>query len=113
MNNLNTSLEDVSLIIATYNEEESLPFVLNEIKDYNFGEIIVVDGNSTDNTELVAKEYDVIFIKQNKKGWGSAVMEGFSKSNYKFITYMDGDGSYNPTAILEMKSMIENECSSG
>ena len=34
MNNLNTSLEDVSLIIATYNEEESLPFVLNEIKDY-------------------------------------------------------------------------------
>ena len=75
MNNLNTSLEDVSLIIATYNEEESLPFVLNEIKDYNFGEIIVVDGNSTDNTELVAKEYGAIFIKQNDKGWGSAVMQ--------------------------------------
>lgn len=108
MNNSNISLHDVSLVIATYNEEESLSFVLNEIKSYNFGEIIIVDGNSTDNTELVAKEYDVIFIKQNKKGWGSAVMEGFSKSNYKFITYMDGDGSYNPTAILEMKSMIEN-----
>ena len=108
MNNLNTSLEDVSLIIATYNEEESLPFVLNEIKDYNFGEIIVVDGNSTDNTELVAKEYGAIFIKQNDKGWGSAVIQGFSESKSKFITYMDGDGSYNPTAILEMKSLIEN-----
>ena len=108
MNNSNTSLEDVSLIIATYNEEESLPFVLNEIKDYNFGEIIVVDGNSTDHTELVAKEYGAIFIKQNDKGWGSAVMQGFSKSKSKFITYMDGDGSYNPTAILEMKSLIEN-----
>ena len=78
MNNLNTSLEDVSLIIATYNEEESLPFVLNEIKDYNFGEIIVVDGNSTDNTELVAKEYGAIFIKQNDKGWGSDVMQAYS-----------------------------------
>ena len=108
MDKLNISLEDVSLVIATYNEEESLPFVLNEIKNYNFGEIIIVDGNSTDNTELVAKQHDAIFIKQNKKGWGNAVLEGFSKSRFKFITYMDGDGSYNPQAILEMRSMIDN-----
>ena len=77
MDNINISLDDVSLIIATYNEEESLPFVLDEIKDYNFGEIIIVDGDSTDNTEIIAREYGAIFIKQNKKGWGNAVLEGF------------------------------------
>ena len=44
MNNSNISLHDVSLVIATYNEEESLSFVLNEIKSYNFGEIIIVNG---------------------------------------------------------------------
>ena len=43
MSNLNISLKDVSLIIATYNEEESLPFVLNEIKEYDFGEVIIVE----------------------------------------------------------------------
>ena len=67
MSNLNTSLRDTSLIIATYNEEESLPFVLNEIKEYDFGEVIIVDGYSTDNTEMIAKEYGATFIKQDEK----------------------------------------------
>ena len=32
MNSSNVDLSDVSLIIATYNEEESLGFVLNELE---------------------------------------------------------------------------------
>ena len=108
MGNLNISLKDTSLIIATYNEEESLPFVLHEIKEYDFGEIIIVDGHSTDNTKLVAQSYGATFIQQDKKGWGSAVLQGISASSLEYITYMDGDGSYNPTAILEMKSLIKD-----
>ena len=34
MNNLG----DVSLVIATYNEEESIQYVLDELKNYNLGE---------------------------------------------------------------------------
>ena len=47
MNNLG----DVSLVIATYNEEESIQYVLDELKNYNLGEIIIVDGCSTDKTK--------------------------------------------------------------
>ena len=36
-------LGDTSLIIATYNEEESLSFVLEEIQNYNFGDNRVVE----------------------------------------------------------------------
>ena len=54
-------LGDTSLIIATYNEEESLSFVLEEIQNYNFGEIIIVDGNSTDQTERIANKYNTKF----------------------------------------------------
>lgn len=32
------SLQDVSLIIATYNEEESLGHVLDELKQFELGE---------------------------------------------------------------------------
>ena len=46
MNIKDIELLDVSLIIATYNEEESLGYVLNEIKDFNIGEIIIIDKNS-------------------------------------------------------------------
>ena len=63
-------LHDVSLIIATYNEEESLGYVLNEIKDFNIGEIIIIDKNSTDNTKNIAEKYSVKFITQSREGWG-------------------------------------------
>ena len=41
-------LNNVSLVIATYNEEESIEFVLNELNSYEFFEIIVIDNNSSD-----------------------------------------------------------------
>ena len=55
MNKSNVNLSDVSLIIATYNEEESIGYVLSELENLNIGEVIVVDKNSEDNTEEIAK----------------------------------------------------------
>ena len=102
------SLEDVSLVIATYNEEESIKYVLDELQKFNLGEIIIVDGNSTDNTKAVVEAYGIKFVSQNKKGWGSAVKEGIDLTTLPFVTYMDGDGSYNPKALLEMRSLIDS-----
>ena len=47
------SLKDVSLVIATFNEEESIKYVLDELRQYELGEIIIVDGNSSDNTKEI------------------------------------------------------------
>ena len=73
-------LGDTSLIIATYNEEESLSFVLEEIQNYNLGEIIIVDGNSTDQTEHIANKYNTKFFTQSKRGWGNAVREAINEA---------------------------------
>ena len=101
-----SSLSDVSLIIATYNEEASLDFVLNEIKEYDFHEVIIVDGHSTDKTIEIAKKYNTKILLQTEKGWGAAVIQGFNNASGKYLTYMDGDGSYRPSSILHMKSKI-------
>ena len=108
MSTKDTELLDVSLIIATYNEEESLGYVLNEIKDFNIGEIIIIDKNSTDNTKNIAEKYSVKFITQSREGWGGAVKEAIELSSKEYITYMDGDGSYNPKALYEMKNLIKD-----
>lgn len=100
------SLSDVSLIIATFNEEDSLDFVLNEIKDYDFLEVIIVDGHSTDNTITIANKYNTEVLLQTQDGWGSAVIQGFNHASGKYLTYMDGDGSYRPSSIIDMKSNI-------
>lgn len=101
------SLADVSLIIATYNEEESLSFVLQEIENYGLGEIIIIDANSEDRTREIANKFNTTFITETEKGWGNAVLKAINYSSKKYITYIDADGSYNPIAIKEMRKLIE------
>jgi dolichol-phosphate mannosyltransferase len=101
------SLKDVSLVIATYNEAECIKYVLDELQQFDLGEIIIVDGNSTDNTRAIAETYDIKFVSQSKNGWGSAVKEGIDLTTLPFVTYMDGDGSYNPKALIEMRNLID------
>ena len=102
------SLKDVSLVIATYNEEECIKYVLDELQQFDLGEIIIVDGNSTDNTKDIAETYNVKFVLQSKNGWGSAVKEGIDLTTLPFVTYMDGDGSYNPKALIEMRNLMNS-----
>ena len=100
------SLKDVSLVIATYNEEECIKYVLNELQQFDLGEIIIVDGNSTDNTKAIAETYNVKFISQIKNGWGSAVKEGIDLTTLPFVTYMDGDGSFILTSFSYLKNLF-------
>ena len=100
------NLDDVSLVIATYNEEESIQYVLDELENYNLGEIIIVDGGSTDKTEAIVKSNGLKFITQSRNGWGAAVKEGINNSNKDIVCYMDGDGSYNPNSLFEMRNYL-------
>ena len=66
MNMNQHDLLDVSLIIATYNEEESLGYVLDELSDFDIGEIIIVDKDSTDRTKEIAENYAVKFVLKRR-----------------------------------------------
>ena len=51
-------MENISLIIPAKNEVESLGAVLNEVKNYNFiNEIIIIVDSETDNSINIAKKY--------------------------------------------------------
>ena len=88
-------MTNLTIIIPTKNEEESLKVLLNEIKEYDnvIGEIIIVDANSTDNTLVVAKNENCRTISQNENGgYGDAIVRGVYASNYKYSIILDGDG---------------------
>ena len=63
---MTTELNKVSLVIATYNEEASLGFVLNEISNYDFFEVIIVDNNSQDKTIDIANKFNTKVITRKK-----------------------------------------------
>tara|TARA_B100001250_G_scaffold413535_1_gene447992 strand:+ start:547 stop:1236 length:690 start_codon:yes stop_codon:yes gene_type:complete len=105
-------MNKVTIIIPTKNEEESLKVLLHEINNLYFKDIIyetiIVDANSTDGTHEIAKSYQCkIIIEKEKKGYGSAIIEGIKNSNSKYSVVLDGDGSKNPNYINDLYKAIE------
>lgn len=103
---------EVSLIIPTYNEVNNLAPLVEEI--FNLIdrtkidlEIIFVDDNSPDGTgraaDDLAKNYPLKVIhRSGKLGLGSAVREGFKKSDRPILGVMDGDLSHDPVIINDL-----------
>jgi glycosyltransferase involved in cell wall biosynthesis len=90
----------VSIVIPTKNEAQNLPHVLPRIPEMN-AEIILVDGNSTDDTVAVARKLcpDIRVVKQLGRGKGDALRAGFEAARGEIIVMLDADGSMAPEEI--------------
>lgn len=90
----------ISLVVPAKNEELNLPFVFSKIPTW-VDEVILVDGNSTDNTISVARSLlpDVKIVGQTRRGKGAALRSGFEASQGDIIVMIDADGSMDPGEI--------------
>ena len=101
--------EKISLIIPCKNEVESLGAVLNEVKDNKFiDEIIVVVDNEEDNSIPVIEKFNCKLIIQAKKGYGSAIVEGFSKAKNNFGCIYNADYSFDPKYFEDLIKLSKN-----
>lgn len=90
----------VSVVIPAKNEARNLPHVLPGIPSW-IDEVILVDGNSTDNTIEVARSIrpDIRVVGQTRPGKGAALRSGFEAARGEIIVMMDADGSMDPAEI--------------
>lgn len=90
----------VSVVIPTLNEAQNLHYVLPFIPSL-VSEVILVDGNSVDNTVATAKQLlpTVKIIQQTGKGKGNALRAGFNACKGDIIVMLDADGSTDPAEI--------------
>src|SRR5262245_24029796 len=81
-----TSRYTVTAVIPTLNEAKNLPYVLPIIPE-EVTEIIIVDGNSTDNTVEVVRELcpRARIIMQSGRGKGNALNAGFAAATGEII----------------------------
>lgn len=100
---------DLTLIIPAKNEKEALPIFLDEIKEYNYKKLIVIDTND-DETESVIKKYQNIeIVVQKESGYGNALKEGINKSKTEFCCIINADSSMNPKYLKEMLELCKNK----
>jgi len=90
----------VSVIIPAYNEEESLPHVLNDLPRDRLHQIIVVDNCSTDQTSEVARANGATVVYEKRQGYGQACLSGMDAlDNPDIVVFLDGDYSDFPEEI--------------
>jgi glycosyltransferase involved in cell wall biosynthesis len=95
-----TTGPSVSLVIPALNEAHGLRVILPRIPPI-VGQLIVVDGGSTDATVDVVREMTphATMILQAGRGKGDALKCGIAAARGEIIVTMDADGSMNPEDI--------------
>src|SRR6266508_3084937 len=92
-----TGVNDTKPIL---DQARNLPHVFAKLPS-DIYEIVLVDGNSTDDTVEVARELypDVRIVGQSGRGKGNALKAGFNACRGDIIVMLDADGSADGTEI--------------
>ena len=90
----------VSVVIPTLNEAANLPHVLTRIPEC-VDEVVIVDGNSSDDTVAVAQALlpTARIVLQSGRGKGNALRCGFAAATSDIVVMLDADGSTDPAEI--------------
>jgi glycosyltransferase involved in cell wall biosynthesis len=103
---------DVSVVIATLNEEEGVGPTLEELqKVLENPHVIVVDGKSIDRTVEIAKNLGADVSFQEGKGKGDALFQGLKQlnPNVRFVVFTDADYTYPAEYIPKMLEILEQD----
>jgi glycosyltransferase involved in cell wall biosynthesis len=97
----------VSVVIPAMNEAQNLPYVFGTLPDW-IHEVVLVDGNSTDDTVTVARNLwpEVKVVTQSGKGKGDALISGFAACTGDIIVMVDADGSADGQEIVSYVSAL-------
>lgn len=81
----------VSVVVTTRNSEKTIGQCLESIKNNNPGEIILVDGNSTDDTLEIARRYTSLIFSDGGREYNYAQQMGAEKAANEYIAFIDSD----------------------
>lgn len=112
-------MKRLSIIMAVYNEEKSLPLVLEKIQQVKTGldkEIIIVDGCSTDGTRQFLRKVQhdnvKVIYEEKKNGKGAALRLGFKHATGDIVLIQDADLEIDPFEYpILLKPILDNQAS--
>ncbi len=106
----------LTIVVPTFNERDRLADLVAAVFDVFTrhglsGELIIVDDNSPDGTGELARELATrhpikVIHRPGKLGLGTAVIEGFARSESPVLGVMDADLSHPPSLLPAMLSIL-------
>jgi glycosyltransferase involved in cell wall biosynthesis len=101
------TLDDVTVAMGTYNEEEAIETVLTDVEDVTDGRasVVCVDGSS-DRTPEIAREHGATVIEQEPQGYGVAVAAALRAADTPVVVTTDCDDTYPMERIPDFLDRI-------
>ena len=109
----------LSIVVPIYNEEESLPFLVNQLLEVlqpmeeTFELVLVNDGSSDNSAEVIRKlSFDIpelvgVILRKNY-GQTAAMAAGFDISSGEIVVTLDGDLQNDPADIPLLVNKIRD-----
>lgn len=99
------------VIIPVYNEADTLERVIDRIKKYHDGDIVVVDDGSTDGSSRILDAIPGIAVISHARnlGYGRSLNDGFAyavENRYDLALTIDCDEQHEPAMIPKMIEAI-------
>ncbi|WP_413295646.1 glycosyltransferase family 2 protein [Synechococcus sp. MIT S9452] len=102
----------VAIVIPAYNESLTIYEVVSNVSVY--GDPIVVNDGSTDDTSQVAQMAGAFVLSFNKnQGYDFALSAGIAKAieqDFDYAITVDGDGQHNAEKINQFVEKLLNNC---
>ena len=100
-------MKNLTLIIPAKKEADSLPSVLNEIKDFDCKVIVILESSDIDTINAI-KDFNCKIVYQSGKGYGNALTEGMRNVETDYLCIFNADGSFQPKDLNKMLHQCEN-----
>jgi len=85
----------IAVVVPCLNEEATIGLVVRKFRAVlPAAELYVVDNNSTDATERVAREAGATVLRETRRGKGHAVRKAFREVEADIYILVDGDDTY-------------------
>jgi hypothetical protein len=98
----------ISVVVPAMNEGQNIGDVLSRLPE-GLHEVILVDGNSKDDTIEAARQAypEIRVLTQSGRGKGDAFRTGFAAVTGNLVVMLDADGSADPAEIPRFVEALE------
>ncbi len=102
----------ISIIIPTYNCGQYIKKAIDSVLEqpYQDKELIIVDGDSKDNTLELLKSYGnkIKWISEKDNGQADAINKGFKMATGEIITWLNADDYYEPNIFEDITNNFKD-----
>ena len=100
----------IAVLIPCYNESVTIKKVVQDFKEaLPEADIYVYDNNSSDGTDILAREAGAIVRYEHRQGKGNVIRTMFREIQADCYLMVDGDDTYPASSAREMADLVLSE----